>query len=176
MKNLECFKEKKVLRIFLLFFSGWYLISSVVALCTLFLCTFLYVSEGSIGGRVVFVSVVFLVKTLIYVTIARSLVRYFEIDKNEKKLQLVSVCFLILFALDLVSLFTGDFNENSTNAAKLLLELLSTESWYNEGYSRIFLYVPAVYDFLKPQLEGVTLLLLSVITGYLARYPSSTTK
>jgi hypothetical protein len=76
---------------------------------------------------------------------------------------------LSLFAINLVSLASGGFNNATEDASKKFLEILPTENFFYPIYEKIYLYIPAAFDFLLPEVSGLSMLILAAAILLTAR-------
>jgi hypothetical protein len=73
----------------------------------------------------------------------------------------VSTFLFVLFGLRLILFFVG----NSERGSVLLRikELLPPGNLISDFYDSIYLYIPAIFDFFKPRLNGVTTLIMAIL-------------
>lgn len=73
----------------------------------------------------------------------------------------VSTFLFVLFGFRLILFFVG----NSERGSVLLRikELLPPGNVISDFYNSIYLYIPAIFEFLKPQLNGFTILIMAIL-------------
>lgn len=164
-----CLGNKKLLALSLLLIKAWYFFWILFA--TISVVVFFILPTNSLSlGRFVFVSSILVFKSWFYLKIVINtdfLLRNGARGASARLSQL-SFSFFSLFLLDFVGLVSGGARNISGMAAKRFFDVLPSGGWIHEAYSKIYLYLPAVLDFLSPKVEGIALLVISIIfaNGY----------
>lgn len=165
-------KNKKLLSLSLGFLKWWYLAwLGIAALGFVLAIYYSFTHEIRNVGHLFLVNSVLLIKSFVYWKISNILAYLLIGDSLEKRVNLknMSNCFLVLFCFDLISLFAGGGGGGLKGASQKFLEILPSDSVFYPIYSKVYLYLPAVFNFIEPRLEGISLIILSIILATLSR-------
>ena len=149
------------------FVKVWYLLWVVISFFSLFLSMYLFLKIG--GSSKVFTifhnSIFLIINSFLYLKITSALKTLITNEINGSHLVLfrISGYLLWLFFLDTISFLAGGDTGSAKFASVKFLEILPEDSVFYSVYLKIYLYIPAVFDFIKPQVEGTTLLVLAAI-------------
>lgn len=157
-------RSKKTLNISLAFVKCWYhawIYIVVVGMAAMIFYGF-HSSNWTNLGKYLLISFLFLIEIVLYFRVAALLINILSKNKHED-LTSLGVNLFSLFFLDIISLLSGKFQGQSLRTFKQLLEVIPKDSIAYEVYSQIYLYIPSVFYFIKPHLEGTSLFITSVI-------------
>lgn len=112
--------------------------------------------------RLFFLSIFILIKNSLYLKIYFCLKDIFLSKHISVRLRTTGICFLALFFMDLASFFFGDSTNSKRSSVKMFAEILPVDGFFTQFFLKIYGYIPAVYDFLNPQIEGISLFLIGV--------------
>ncbi len=164
--------SKKIFHVTFVLIKSWFFfwlaisITSIVAGVYLYLVQDIYKAIG-----VLLPSFILLIKSILYIYVLKKAVKLFtEMESYSSSLEVISFNLLMLFFIDASSLFLGSTNGDSIKKTSILfLDVLNKDSTFYEFYSNVYIYIPAAFHFIRPELEGVSLLVLSVITAFASR-------
>lgn len=165
--------NKRLLFVSLFFVKLWYFLWLIFALLSyVFIFYFGYTNEEFKVGRIFIINSVLLIKSIVYFKTAKVLLQLFfqDTQKNGAHIAHLSMSFFILFCFDVSALLIGTTKQDGIERmSQLLLDAIGDDSVFYPFYSKIYLYIPAVFDFIKPDLEGSSLLVLSIVLAGIYR-------
>lgn len=162
-------RNKRLIHSCLFFLSSWYIFWICMGTLAMIVQIFLGFNRPDFYtvSRPLFTSVFLIIKMGFYYRVTRILGGLIfsksSADLRTQGMVRLSLAFFYLFLLDSISLFNGKFYPSSTDTAKDFMKVLTEGSTIYEIYSKIYIYIPMVFDFINPQIEGTALLVTSVV-------------
>jgi hypothetical protein len=168
---ISILSNKRLLNLSLFFLRSWYLTWLVIAVLSYSILTYYNLDRGLFSiERLTYIHSSLFIKSFLYFRIVTDVVdiksESFRLSKQW--LERLSACFFMLFLFDAISIIAGPFLNTSKVSSRKFLEIIPVESVFYPIYSRIYLYIPAVFDFVHPHMEGTSLLILSIFLAYLS--------
>ena len=161
--------SQKILTVCFRLLKFWYLVWLFISVLNMFISVYylLRVNENFPMGRMAYLNFVLFIKSLLYFNIIKNLNDLFFIKtgNGQQRFKRLSIFFLVLFLFDVLSLFSGSVRSEGKNVASMFLEVISEESFIYPLYTRVYIYLPQIYEFIKPDLTGSSLLIVSLILG-----------
>lgn len=170
-KMLGLTKYKKLALLGLRYFKWLYIILIIITILSfLFMLYYQFQNEFSDTKRLIFIHISLLIKSILYYKIASSLLLLLKDNANVSKkwFERIGGAFFLLFLLDLISLVFGKFQNTPNKAAELFLQILPKGGTSYFLYEKVYLFIPAIYNFFLPRIEGISLLILAVTLSALA--------
>jgi hypothetical protein len=149
----------------------WYGLWIILALLSYALTIFFNGRVESLNTfNMLVLNTIILITSFLYYQASSYLVKAFNESRSSRKsyFKRLSVIFFVLFVFDVISLFRGGFRDSLKLASSTALEIIPKENFFFPLYQKIYLYIPAAFKFLKPGLEGVSLLILAVMFAALS--------
>ncbi len=159
------FKSKKVSTLCLLFFKYWYFLWILITVFSfLFLFYYRIHSGFAVIKHVILIHTSLFIESFVYYKIASNVIFVLseEFKITSRWLENLSVYFFILFFLDIASMFSGGFHNSLEKSAVKFLEVLPVDSAFYSLYKKIYLYIPSIFDFIMPHMEGTSLLIIGI--------------
>lgn len=165
---LSLLSKKRVLAGSLTFVKWWYFTWLFFLIVTAAISIFHFLASGKvyIGNSRIPVLLIFIFECVLYIQIIKRTEDFFSLRENNNKTSImyeVGVKFFLLFFLDFVGLFFGEIQSESKNLPVLLLKSFDPGSNFYAIYSKIYSYIPVVFNFIKPNLEGSSLLVMASV-------------
>lgn len=167
MKNniIKKLGSDKALNLCVKYIKLWYISWVAIGVITLTFSIIYFKQYGDLElGRMIYLHFVLFLKSLLYFIIAKELIL---VLKNEQgyngKLRKIGMIFFILFIIDIAAMLTGKVASSNKSSLESFLGLLSKDSFSYTIYSKIYFYIPSLFDFLQPQIQGVSLLIMAVV-------------